>query len=256
MNIERPDLAGTAPEIVAYIEALETELLQLQSAKPARKLVEEKPLEPSEPPTPMNVISISKGGFAKRTPRHLYGRQRRSGMGVFDLEVAEGDAPDLLVVADDESAILLFTNFGRAFRMNVDALSETPVRAKGQNIMTLFKFRPHERVVAALPADSGEAVALASQRGWVRTVHSSRLGRSLIPGMSFYDVQQGGHLTAACWTRGDDELFVATRQGKAIRFAERQVHKSGSLGLRGGYGGRGDGDNGRFRAKRRVPSQP
>lgn len=232
MNLERPDLTDVDPEVLAYIETLEMELLQLQTAQPARKPVEEKPLEPSEPPTTMNVISISRDGLAKRTPRHLYGRQRRSGMGVFDLETAEGDQPALLVVADEEAAVLLFTNFGRAFRLKVDALSEVPVRARGQNIMTLFTFRPHERIIATLPADSGKAVALASQRGWVRTVDASRLTRSLIPGMSFYDVQQGGHMTAACWTNGDDELFVVTRQGKAIRFAERQVHKSGSLGLR------------------------
>ena len=232
MNLERPDLTDVDPHVLAYIEALETELLQLQVAKPDRGDVEEKPLEPSEPPTTMNVISISHNGFAKRTPRHFYSRQRRSGMGVFDLETADNDSPALLVVADEEESILLFTNFGRAFRMKVDTLSEAPVRARGQNIMTLFNFRPHERIIATLPADRGKAVALASQRGWVRTVDASRLSSSLIPGMSFYDVQQGGQMTAACWTNGDDELFVVTRQGKAIRFSERQVHKSGSLGLR------------------------
>jgi DNA gyrase subunit A len=232
MKLERPDLNNVSPEIVAYIEALETELLQLQTEKPARKSGGEKPVEPSESPTTMNVITISQDGFAKRTPRHFYGRQRRSGMGVFDLESGEDDHPALLVVADEEAVVLLFTNFGRAFRLKVEDLSEAPVRARGQHIMTLFKFRPHERIVAALPADEGKVVALASQRGWVRTVSAARLDSSLIPGLSFYDVQQGGYLTAACWTSGDDELFVATRQGKAIRFAERQVHKSGSLALR------------------------
>lgn len=232
MNLERPNLSDVDAEVLAYIEALETELLQLQTTESAQKSVAEKPLEPSEPPTTMNVISISGDGFAKRTPRHFYSRQRRSGMGVFDLETTDNDAPALLVVADEEAAILLFTNFGRAFRLKVETLAEAPVRARGQNIMTLFTFRPHERIIAALPADGGKAVALASQRGWVRTVDASRLGSSLIPGMSFYDVQQGGQMTAVCWTSGNDELFVATRQGKAIRFAERQVHKSGSLGLR------------------------
>lgn len=232
MNLERPDLTEATPEVLAYIEALELELLQAQTTKTSQRNSEEKPLEPSEPPTTMNVISISRDGFAKRTPRHFYSRQRRSGMGVFDLETAEKDSPALLVVADEDDAILLFTNFGRAFRLNVNALTEAPVRARGQNMMTLFTFRPHERIIAALPADGGKAVVLASQRGWVRTVDASRLGRSLIPGMSFYDVQQGGHMTAVCWTSGNDELFVATRQGKAIRFAEGQVHQSGSLGLR------------------------
>jgi DNA gyrase subunit A len=232
MNLERPDLTDVDPEIVTYIEALENQLLQLQATRPLQKRSEEKLLEPSEPPTTLNVITISRDGFAKRTPRHFYGRQRRSGMGVFDLETSDDDYPALLVVADEAATVLLFTNFGRAFRLKVDALAEAPVRSRGQNIMTLFKFRPHERIVAVLPADEGKAIALASQRGWIRTVPAARLDRSLIPGISFYDVQQGGYLTSACWTSGNDELFVVTRQGKAIRFAERQVHKSGSLGLR------------------------
>jgi DNA gyrase subunit A len=231
MNLERPDLTHVDPEIAAYIEALETQLLLLQAGQQSQEAVESAP-EPSEPPTSINVISMSHNGFAKRTPRHFYGRQRRSGMGVFDLDSADDDPPALLSVADESAVLLLFTNFGRAFRMTVDALAEAPVRARGQNVMNLFTFRPHERIVAALPADEGESVALASQRGWVRTIPAVRLNSYLIPGMSFYDVQQGGQVTAACWTKDDDDLFMVTRLGKAIRFAARQVHKSGSLGLR------------------------
>jgi DNA gyrase subunit A len=231
MLTERPDLSDASPEIQAYVEALETELLRLQS-NGVNKLKEEMPPEPSEPPTPYNVITISKKGMGKRTPRHFYGRQRRSGMGVFDLETAEDDPPAILVVGHEDEAILLFTDFGRAFRLHVNSLAEAPVRARGQNIMNLFQFRPHERVVAALPAEGGQYVALASQRGWVRRVPASRLGHSLIPGMSFHDVQQGGYLTAACWTEGDGDLLLVTQQGQGIRFAENHVHKTGSLGMR------------------------
>ncbi|MCZ7667931.1 MAG: hypothetical protein M5U34_12425 [Chloroflexi bacterium] len=83
-----------------------------------------------------------------------------------------------------------------------------------------------------LPADEGQTIAIASQRGWLRTIPAARLNRNLIPGTSFFDVQQGGQVTTACWIYGDDDLFMATRQGKAIRFSAQQVHKSGSLGLR------------------------
>lgn len=238
---ERPDLSQAAPDILAYIEALEIELLRLSGANQSRPnegsplTLDEAPASEapaSEAPTPYNLITISHQGMGKRTPRHLYGRQRRGGMGVFDLETAVGDPPALLVVGHEDDALLLFTDFGRAFRLNVSSLAEAPVRARGQNLMSLFPFRPHERIVAALPADSGQYVALASQRGWVRRVPAARLGRSLIPGMSFHDVQQGGHLTTACWTAGDGDLLLVTRQGKGIRFAESHVHKTGSLGLR------------------------
>ncbi|MBK8988088.1 MAG: hypothetical protein IPM39_18800 [Chloroflexi bacterium] len=231
MLTERPDLSDVSPEIQAYIEALETELLHQQNDNTGKQK-EEKPPEPNEPPTPYNVITISKRGMGKRTPRHYYGRQRRSGMGVFDLETADDDPPIILTIAHEEEAILLFTDFGRAFRLNVNSLAEAPVRARGQNMMTLFQFRPHEHIVAALPAEGGQYIALASQRGWVRRVPAARLGHSLIPGMSFHDVQQGGYLAAACWTEGDGDLLLVTQQGQGIRFAENHVHKTGSLGMR------------------------
>lgn len=231
MNLERPDLTGVDPEVAAYIEALEMQLLQAQ-ANQSDSESEEKPFEPSEPHTSMNVITISRDGFAKRTPRHFYQRQRRGGMGIFDLDSAKEDPPAVLAIAHENGDVLLFTNFGRVFRLPVDALTETPVRSRGQNVLNLFSFRQHERIAAVLPADEGQTIAIASQRGWLRTIPAARFNRNLIPGTSFFDVQQGGQVTTACWIYGDDDLFMATRQGKAIRFSAQQVHKSGSLGLR------------------------
>ena len=81
--MERPDLSGVAAEITDYIAALEAELELLRTQEEASH--SEASFEPSEPPTTVNVITISAAGVAKRTPRHFYGRQRRGGMGVFDL---------------------------------------------------------------------------------------------------------------------------------------------------------------------------
>lgn len=229
INLERPDLSNVAPEVKTYIEALETELARRQSRRDTAAGAE---LEPGEPPTTLNVITISARGWAKRTPRHLYGRQRRSGMGVFDLETAGDDPPVVLTVADESEVVLLFTDFGRAFRLPVTSLAEAPVRAHGQSLPAMFQFRPHERIVAALPENGGSYLALLSQRGWVRRVRSNYLGKSLIPGTTFHDVKEGGYLTAACWTAGDGELFIATRLGKAIRFLESQVPARGCLGMR------------------------
>ena len=90
MNIERPDLTGVSPEILAYIERLEAEVARRTTrSRKARPATIEAPPEPSEPPTTVNVITISTAGMAKRTPRHLYGRQRRGGMGIFDLDTPE-----------------------------------------------------------------------------------------------------------------------------------------------------------------------
>ncbi|MCB8969143.1 MAG: hypothetical protein H6660_19875, partial [Ardenticatenaceae bacterium] len=82
------------------------------------------------------------------------------------------------------------------------------------------------------PADHGQQVALVSEKGWVRQVHKARLGSSLIPGMSFFDTSKQGTVVAACWSNGQEDLFIATRLGLGIRFADRQVHQQGNLGIR------------------------
>lgn len=229
MEIERPDLSEVAPEVVAYIEALEAELAERSEDQPERASI------PQEPPTTINVISLSQHGRAKRTPRHFYGRQRRAGMGVFDLETTPPDFPAHLALADEEGNLLLISNHGRAFRLPVNALVETPVRAAGSLALGSLSLRENERIAGILPADGpqgGKYLVMVSQRGWVQRVRDGYLGKSLINGMSFHNVKDGGLITAACWTNGDGDLFIATRQGKGIRFRESQASERGCLGLR------------------------
>ena len=230
INIDRPDLSSVAPDVVAYIEALEAQISQSQSPKTAIKA--EAVPEPSEPPTTINVITFNTDNVAKRTPRHFYTRQRRGGMGVFDLDTPEEKPPKIVITADLEGTLLLFSNFGRAFRMAVAELTETAVHAKGQSFAHLFPFRPHEKIVAALRADANEYVVLVSQRGWVRRIRANYLGRNMIAGTTFHDVKEGGYLVSACWTAGNGDLFIATQQGKGIRFSESQVPSRGCLGMR------------------------
>lgn len=234
--MERPDLSQIPIDVRAYIEALEQQLLTLQHnvMQNSTPQVSDDVPEPefSEPPTSINVIVVSQAGEAKRTPRHLYGRQRRGGMGVFDVDLPDDDMPALLAIADVHEHLLLFTNQGRAFRLAVNTIPETAVRGRGQMLADGLPFRPGERIVAVLAADQGQQVTLASQKGWVRQIHRARLGSSLIPGMSFFDTGKHGAVVAACWSGGQEDLFIATRHGLGIRFADRQIHQQGNLGIR------------------------
>ena len=227
--MERPDLAQTTPEIRAYITHLEVELARLTEGKRRSTALP----EPSEPETTLHVITISRRGVAKRTPRHLYARQRRSGMGVFDLETAVSDHPAHVTIADQSANLLLVTSLGRIFRLPVAKIAVGDVRDGGESLAEQIKFHPNEQLVAALPDEGGEFLVMASERGWVQRVRKSFLGKNLFPGMSFHDVKHGGLITSACWTRGSDELLIGTRQGKGIRFRETQVpERGGCLGLR------------------------
>ena len=232
--MERPDLSSAHPDVVAYIEYLEGRLLAKPAVRPTPST-----MESTEPPTTMQLITMSAAGVAKRTARHLYGRQRRGGMGVFDMEVTEADPPAFLAIADEAATLLVWSNRGRVYRLPVSRIPTTEVRGRGVDVSEQLKMLNNERIVALLPEDGGAEVALASERGWVRTIRASFLGSSLMQGMGFHDPNEGGELAAACWLNSGDDLFVVSEGALAIRFAAHQLGgRRGRLGLRLGQADR------------------
>ena len=234
----RPDLSGLPAAVIAYIEALEQQL-DAESASSARSDATrsdatraEASFAPSEPPGSAQVITISGGGLAKRTPRHLYGRQRRGGMGIFDIETPESDPPAFLLAADESDTLILITDHGRAFHLPVHDLPASPIRSRGQSIIERLPLRPGERLALVIPDQQGAFLCVVSQRGQVRRIAAHYLGRNLNAGVVIHDPKEGGSPAAACWSSGNDELVIATVQGRAIRFPERLVPVRGCLGLR------------------------
>lgn len=234
MSIERPDLSEVSPAVLAYIESLEAQL----AAAPVRRVraqIEPEPeveLEPNEPPTTINVITLSTAGVLKRTPRHLYERQKRGGMGIFDLDTPETAPPIALTMADESATLIAFSDQGRGYRFAVNQLPEAPVRARGVAIADLLTLRPDEHIVAMLPENGGEQIALAGVRGWVTLVRASFVGKNMISGITHFESKERGPLAAACWVNETDYILVATRNGMAIRFSVKRVPKNGCLGIR------------------------
>ncbi len=231
MNIERPDLSQVSPEIRAYIEALETEIERRETRRRAPR-AEAPPPEPSEPPTTINILTITESGSIKRTPRHHYFRQRRSGMGIFDMETPEDDPPVHLASADEQSTLLFVTAQARAYHLPVSALPETPVRARGQSISDLLPLPAEDPLAHFSELQAQGYLAMVSERGYIRIIRHSFVGTNLRPGTQLLDVRRFGPLVACCWTDGQGEVFIATEKGKAIRFSEKRVHPNGSLGIR------------------------
>ncbi len=232
--MQRPDLTGLAPDILAYIEMLEAEIESLRSEGDSEQRIDA-PLEPSEAPTSIHIITVSAGGVAKRTPRHLYLRQRRGGMGVFDLDTPENDPPAFVVMADVTASLILLTDQGRAFRLPVSEVTEREVRGRGESLLARFPMRSDERlaiVTTDTPVDGGSFLLLVTERGQIRRIARQYVGSSLQPGTVLCDPRDGGAPAAACWSNGADEVFIVTRSGLAIRFSERQVPVRGCLGLR------------------------
>jgi DNA gyrase subunit A len=242
MDFHRPDLNNVNSEVVQYIEALEAELERLRKggarARPRAKEAEEEEdfsvseLVTEEPPTTIQVITATASGIGKRTARHLYQRQRRGGMGVFDLDAPGDEPPVILVLADESQSVLLVTRQGRAFRMPVNQIPEAPLRGRGESIISKMKLGPEETLGAILPIWAQGYIVLASQTGMVRLLRHHVFGEYMKPGAALFDARSFGPLAAACWTSGEDDLFIATQQGKAVRFPEKLVPPQGGVGIR------------------------
>jgi len=239
--MDRPDLSDVDPKIRAYIEYLESQIKAKSSSGKERihsnivpdTLVDEVEEQlPSELPTTLNIITISKSGIAKRTARHLYSRQHRGGMGIFDLDVASPDYPAILTCADENHNLILFSNTARAFRLNVNKITSTAVRSKGEILLQRIALEQEESIVAVLPERASGYIAMASASGRVRCLRHHLFGEHMKPGTTMYQYKDFGPLVSACWTPGESDLFVATQNGLAIRFSEKLVPPQGDLGIR------------------------
>jgi DNA gyrase subunit A len=248
MMLERPDLSQVDPAVQAYIEALEEELAYRRAAseaKPSRARNQGKPAaaeeeveelaappEPSEPPTTLQVITVSASGLAKRTPRHLYGRQRRGGMGIFDLDSPVGDPPQWLLIADEADSLVLLTNQARAFRVAVATLPTSPIRSRGQSLFAALGLYPGEQVVALLPGQRSTYAAILCERGWVVCVAGQFFTENLRPTNVLYDYKKYGAAVAACWVRSEQDLLMLSQHGLGVRLAVKKVPAQGCVGMR------------------------
>ncbi len=231
--MKRPDISSASPEILAYILYLEE---QLERPKPSSFTEPDRlpadDLVPDEPPTTVGLICATQNGVAKRSLRHLYSRQRRSGMGIFDLETPESEPPVILCMADQDQSLLLISNHGRAFRLPANAIPESPLRSRGKSILGKIILAEGEHPALLLPVQAQGYLAVLSKTGMLRTLRHHIFGEYMKPGTALYDYKSFGEVASACWTPGESDLFIASRSGKAIRFAEKLVPPQGCLGLR------------------------
>lgn len=241
-----------SPALRLYIRALEQEnarlrqeLLELRESSARRQRATEAraarvespsvPVETVQHPGDVMVIAITRQGLAKRTPLNAYATQRRGGIGVYDIQAGRDDAVAHLLVGRAGAALLLLTNRGRAFRLAIDALPLTEVRARGASLPERLLLTPDEQIAAAVVLDDADPrsnVLLATTGGWVRAWHRNYLGSRLQPGTLLYEPQKGGGAPAALTlSAGEGDVLLTLRSGLAYRFAESQVRRDGVRGI-------------------------
>ena len=179
------------------------------------------------------VVTISHGGYIKRSPLSVYRAQRRGGKGMTGMATKEEDYVEHLFVATTHSYILLFTNLGRVHWLKVHELPQLGRAAKGKALVNFLQVQPGETVTAMIPIRQFEVdkyLLMATRRGVVKKTELAAYANPRAGGIIALALDEGDELIAVRLTSGGDEAFLATRQGMAIRFAEDEVRPIGRTG--------------------------
>jgi DNA gyrase subunit A len=172
------------------------------------------------------VVTITRGGYAKRTRSDNYRAQKRGGKGVRGAQLREDDIVDHFFVTTTHHWLLFFTNLGRVYRAKAYELPESGRDAKGQHVANLLAFQPGERIAQVLDLrdyDSAEYLVLATRRGLVKKTRlteydSNRTGGVIAINLREDEIGQPDELVSARLVDSSDDLILVSRKGQSIRF--------------------------------------
>ncbi|MFE5335206.1 DNA gyrase subunit A [Isoptericola sp. NPDC056573] len=172
------------------------------------------------------VVTITRGGYAKRTRSDSYRAQRRGGKGVRGAALREDDIVEHFFVTTTHHWLLFFTNLGRVYRAKGYELPEGGRDAKGQHVANMLAFQPGEHIAQVLDLPDYEAadyLVLATRRGLVKKTrlgeyNSPRSGGLIAINLREDDEGNPDELVAARLVNADDHLILVSRKGQSIRF--------------------------------------
>jgi DNA gyrase subunit A len=192
------------------------------------------------------AVTVSHSGYMKRTPISTYRQQRRGGTGRKGMSTREEDFVEYLFVASTHDYILVFTNKGRVYCLKVYEVPELSAAGKGKAIANLVALQPGESVRALLTVrdleEEGKYVFFATRNGTAKKMQLNEFSSIRSSGFNAIPIETEDELVAASSTDGNQIIFLATHDGRAIRFDESKVRTMGRAahGVRGMQLGRGD----------------
>ncbi|MGE5276772.1 MAG: DNA gyrase subunit A [Acidobacteriota bacterium] len=176
------------------------------------------------------VITVSRGGYIKRSPLSLYRAQRRGGKGRIGATTKEEDVVEHLFVASTHAYVLAFTSKGRMHWIKVYDLPQLGPATRGKAIVNLLNLGPNERIVAmAATKDFPEDryVVFATRNGLVKKTALSAYANVRSGGIIAINLEDKDELLSVRITDGERQIFIGTSQGQGIRFSEKDVRPMG-----------------------------
>jgi DNA gyrase subunit A len=192
------------------------------------------------------VVTVTRGGYAKRTKSDLYRSQRRGGKGVQGAVLKSDDMVDHFFVTSTHHWILFFTNQGRVYRAKAHELPEQNRAARGQHVAGILAFQPDEKIAQVMDIrDYGVApyLVLATKRGLVKKTALTDFDNGRSTGLIAINLREDDELISAKLVGPDDDLLLVSRSAQSIRFhadddSLRPMGRatSGVIGMRFGEG--------------------
>ena len=171
------------------------------------------------------VVTITRGGFIKRTKTSEYRAQHRGGKGIKGASLRGDDVVEHFDVGSTHEWHLFFTNLGRVYRIKGYEIPEAGRDAKGQHIANLLAFQPGETIASTITLkdyDQAQYLVLATADGLVKKTRLSDYDSPRTGGLIAIKLRENGngtdHVVAACLVNEDDDLLLVSRKGMSLRF--------------------------------------
>jgi len=167
------------------------------------------------------VVTITRGGYSKRTMAELYRSQRRGGRGVKGAALKEDDVVDHFFVASTHDWLLFFTNQGRVYRTKVHELPDAGRNARGQHVANLMAFKPEEKIAQVLSMKDyliSPYLVLATKSGLVKKTPLTEYDSQRTGGLIAISLKTGDEVVSASLVNLEDELLLVSTKAMSLRF--------------------------------------
>ena len=189
------------------------------------------------------VITISHLGYIKRTSVSEYRQQKRGGRGAIGSKTREEDYVEHLFIASTHDTMLFFTEKGRCFWLRVYEIPEGEKTSKGRAVQNLIQIPQDDKVKAIIEVRklddkdyvNNHYIVLCTKRGIIKKTCLEEFSRPRVSGVNAITINEGDELLAARLTDGNNEIMMAVKSGRAIRFPEEKVRPTGrgAIGVAG-----------------------
>ena len=176
------------------------------------------------------AVTVSRGGYLKRTSVDTYRRQTRGGKGRIGMGTRSEDAVEHLVIASTHAYMLIFTNKGRVYWLKIYEIPDAGTTGKGKHVSGLIALQPDESVKAFLAVKEFTAdkfIVMVTRHGVIKKCELTEFDNPLSRGIIALALDEGDELLGATITNGKNYIFLGSHEGMASRFAEDEVRPMG-----------------------------